>query len=143
MATTLRDLLTQQKMSVEAQVERLSKESEERREAWMESVKLLDDAKSEWKRIDLVLDALERASLKSAKPTIMQAILEVLKQHPNGMTALEILADINSRYFDGKILRTSLSPQLSRLKERDHKIELRGNRWFLAPEKPSLLNRRV
>lgn len=68
----------------------------------------------------------------------LEAVLEVLKLNPEGMTALEILAEINRRYFDGKIVRTSLSPQLSRLKDRDHKIVLRGNRWYSLAEQPTL-----
>jgi hypothetical protein len=89
-----------------------------------------------------LLETLDKDASRSAKPTIMQAVLEVLRQHPNGMTALEILEEINNRHFDGTIVRTSLSPQLSRLKDRDHKIILRGTRWFLAPEEPSLFTQK-
>jgi hypothetical protein len=65
----------------------------------------------------------------------------VLKDHENdGMTAMEILAEINTRYFGGRIVRPSLSPQLSRLKDRDRKIELRGNRWFPLPSEPTLFS---
>jgi hypothetical protein len=73
----------------------------------------------------------------------MQAVLAVLEHKPNGMTALEILDEINAKYFNGTIVRTSLSPQLSRLKNRYEKIELRGNRWYRLPEEPMLFNRRV
>jgi hypothetical protein len=66
----------------------------------------------------------------------------VLKDHPDGMTALEILHEINTRYFAGRIERTSLSPQLSRLKDRDGKIVLKGNRWLLLPEAPQLFDDR-
>lgn len=75
-------------------------------------------------------------------PTIMQAVLEVLQDRPDGLTALEILDEINSRYFGGSIVRTSLSPQLSRLKDRDKKIELVGNKWFLLPQEPTQFGRR-
>jgi len=47
--------------------------------------------------------------------TIKQMVLEILPKHPNGLTALEILDHIE-RDFGQSIMRTSLSPQLSRLK---------------------------
>ncbi|KGJ65713.1 hypothetical protein BJA5080_08307 [Bradyrhizobium diazoefficiens SEMIA 5080] len=72
----------------------------------------------------------------------MEAVLEVLNHKPNGMTALEILDEINAKYFGGTIVRTSLSPQLSRLKNRDGKLELRGDRWYRLPEEPELFSDR-
>lgn len=68
----------------------------------------------------------------------MEAILAVLDHKPNGMTAQEILEELNEKYFGGRLMRTSLSPQLSRLKDRDGKIELRGDRWMKLPAQPSL-----
>jgi hypothetical protein len=140
--STLRDILLQQKDQTNAKIERLATEAEGRRQSWMESASALEAAKNELHRIDLLLEAFDQAVAKSEQPTIMQAVLDVLKHRPEGMTALEILAEINSRYFDGKYVRTSLSPQLSRLKDRDRKITLRGNRWFLLPEQPSLFTRK-
>jgi hypothetical protein len=76
-------------------------------------------------------------------PTIKQAVLQVLKHEPAGLTALEILAAINSQFFEHKILRTSLSPQLSRLKDNDRKVTLRGNRWFsVGNEEPNLFTQK-
>jgi hypothetical protein len=97
---------------------------------------------AELDQIQSALRAIEQTEVKG-NLTIMQAVLEVLKDHPNGMTAMEILAAINTRYFAGSIARTSLSPQLSRLKDRDVKIELKGNKWFLLPEEPLLFDRRI
>jgi len=134
--------LLRQREQTEAKLGALEKEAEARRQSWIESAKLLDEARAQLTRVNLLLETHDKAASKSAKPTIMQAVLEVLRQQPNGMTALEILAEINSRYFDGTIVRTSLSPQLSRLKDRDHKIILRGTRWFLAPEEPSLFTQK-
>jgi len=136
--TDLRQLLLRQKEQAAAKIEKLASEAETRRSSWIESVRELEAAKDELKKIDLVLKTLDDAAARSAKPTIMQAVLEVLKHKPEGMTALEILDEINSRYFHGTIIRTSLSPQLSRLKDRDHKIKLRGNRWYSIDEEPSL-----
>jgi hypothetical protein len=92
---------------------------------------------SEVEKINLALKAVEAAD-KRPHITIMEAVLEVLQDRPEGLTALEILAEINTRYFADRIARSSLSPQLSRLKDRDRKIELRGNKWFLLPQQPSL-----
>jgi hypothetical protein len=101
-------------------------------------LKQLETQKEKAKKIEVLITTLAAANAKSAKPTIMHAVLIVLREARNGMTALEILDEINSRYFEGKILRTSLSPQLSRLKDRDRKIILRGNRWYLTDEEPPL-----
>jgi predicted nuclease with TOPRIM domain len=94
---------------------------------------------AEIKDIDFAVKALDEAQQKkSGNLTIMQAALEVLKDKLEGMTALEILAEINLRFFGGTVRRHSLSPQLSRLKDRDRKIELRGDRWFILPDEPGL-----
>jgi chromosome segregation ATPase len=98
---------------------------------------------NELEAIDEAIKKLEQAGSSTEHVTIMQAVLAVLEHKPNGMTALEILDEINAKYFNGTIVRTSLSPQLSRLKNRYEKIELRGNRWYRLPEEPMLFNRRV
>jgi hypothetical protein len=100
---------------------------------------------SQWngmlEQINSALKAVDEAEARTSKPSIMESVMEVLKDHEvDGMTALEILAEINARYFGGKLLRSSLSPQLSRLKDRHKKIELRGNRWFPLPSEPTLFS---
>src|ERR1700680_3516818 len=96
----LRDMLLRQREETIAKLDGLAKEAAARRQTWIEAVKLLDGATAELKRIDLVLETLDKDASRSAKPTIMQAVLEVLReQHPNGMTALEILDEINNRHF--------------------------------------------
>jgi hypothetical protein len=135
----LRELVLRQKEQIEARIKALTTTTDERRKLWVDALNELKAAQEELERTNLVLKSLDEAIAKSAQPTIMQAVLEVLKHRPEGMTALEILAEINDRYFDGSIVRTSLSPQLSRLKDRDHKVTLRGNRWFLRDEQPTLL----
>ncbi|WP_187147997.1 hypothetical protein [Nitrobacter winogradskyi] len=97
----------------------------------------LAELASDIEKINLALKAVEDAD-KRPQITIMEAVVEVLKDRPEGLTALEILAEINTRYFGDRIIRSSLSPQLSRLKDRDHKIGLRGKKWFLLPQQPSL-----
>ena len=80
--------------------------------------------------------------------TIKQAVLKVLEDEKRALNAQQILALINERYFDGKVVRSSLSPQLSRLNHDDHKIKYDGTLWSLrspneeGPEKsePSFLD---
>jgi hypothetical protein len=138
----LSDLLKHQKEQLQAKAQEFAAITEERRRAYVEALKQSEATAEELKRVEIVLKKLEEVTAKSTPPKIMQAVLEVLKLKPEGMTALEILAEINSRYFDGKIMRTSLSPQLSRLKDRDKKITLRGNRWYLLAEQPTLFTRK-
>lgn len=63
--------------------------------------------------------------------TIKQMVIATLREHlPNGATANEML-DAFLRNWGRKEMRTSLSPQLTRLK-RDGKIDLHGKVWTLA-----------
>jgi len=135
--TSFKELLLSQRAQVEDRIKHLTDVSEDRRKAWVESAHQLEAAKDDLIRIVQFLKQIDADAAKASKPTIKQAVLEALKHKPEGMTALEILSEINTRYFGGEILRTSLSPQLSRLKDNDRKIILRGNRWHLADEEPS------
>jgi hypothetical protein len=62
--------------------------------------------------------------------TIKEAVLHVLNGNQEGLTALDILDLINMR-LGVKYPRTSLSPQLSRLKA-DGRIERVGNVWRIT-----------
>jgi hypothetical protein len=62
--------------------------------------------------------------------TIKEAIIEVLTAKPNGLAALDILKELNLK-MDRRYSRTSLSPQLSRLK-RDGKVRQSGIVWSLV-----------
>ena len=62
--------------------------------------------------------------------TIMAEVIEILRDHPNGMIALDILAELNKHRIP-LLLRTSLSPQLSRLKKSGF-IDLQGSSWTLV-----------
>jgi hypothetical protein len=90
--------------------------------------------------IDKALRSMVKAQTKSQP--IMQAILEVLKDKPQGLTARQLLTELNERYYGGRLARHSLSPQLSRLKDRDKKIEYRDGQWVRLPDQPSLFKRR-
>ena len=61
--------------------------------------------------------------------SIKELVMEVLEQAPRGLKALDILEAINTAYPHVDLVRTSLSPQLSRLK-RERKIVKRGLYWI-------------
>lgn len=65
-----------------------------------------------------------------AEKTIKEAVIEILKEAGRGMTALEILPEVN-RHLNVDYPRTSLSPQLSRLKA-DGLLERDGIVWSLV-----------
>jgi hypothetical protein len=67
---------------------------------------------------------------RQPRGAIKRAVLELLEQNPDGMDALTILVTINYR-LGSHFERTSLSPQLSRLKE-DGFVSLNRKIWKLA-----------
>jgi septal ring factor EnvC (AmiA/AmiB activator) len=81
--------------------------------------------------IDKALQAISKERLET-KVSIKEAILQLLADSPSGLDSPQLLAALNDRFFDGKLARTSMSPQLTRLKNDDHKIKYRGDKWFLA-----------
>src|SRR5438132_7723244 len=72
-----------------------------------------------------------RQSKPRTTPTIKDAVLQVLRDRPEGLVALDILREINDRFELG-IKRPSLSPQLTRLK-RAGKITNDGMVWQFVP----------
>jgi predicted nucleic acid-binding Zn-ribbon protein len=81
--------------------------------------------------IELPLNVIRR---EAPQITIKQAVLKILEHYPKGLHALDILDKVNQR-FDLGIVRTSLSPQLTRLKRDDEKIVNDGPIWRLAHQK--------
>jgi hypothetical protein len=134
----VRDMLLARKKEISAKVAPLFIETARLRKSLIETEGIITELAGELRQIDTALKALDTAAAKKKPITIMEAVLEILRDKPNGMTAQEILAELNEKYFDGKIARHSLSPQLSRLKDRRKKLELRGNVWFRLPDEPSL-----
>ena len=68
------------------------------------------------------------AYMSHGQNSIKEMILEVLSEAPRGMKAIDILESINSVYTGINLARTSLSPQLSRLKN-EREIVKRGLFW--------------
>lgn len=140
--SSARDLLLNRRSEVSSKITPLVSDIARLREALAAKQRELAEWNAELDQIQSALKAIEETEIRS-QLTIKQAVLEVLKDHREGLTALEILSAINTRYFNGNIVRSSLSPQLSRLKDSDGKIELRGHKWFLRPQEPTLFNRRI
>jgi hypothetical protein len=70
--------------------------------------------------------------------TMKQLVRKALSEHfINGATANELLDHFHDVYGRSDIVRTSLSPQLSRLKV-DGDVILRGKRWYLAGQNETL-----
>jgi predicted nuclease with TOPRIM domain len=139
--STTRDMLLSRKSEIAAQLPAMAEEWQALRNSLIKMQDRLNALQNEMETINEALKKLEPEETQG-QITIMQAVMEVLNHKTNGMTAIEILDEINATYFNGTIVRTSLSPQLSRLKNRDKKIELRGNRWYALPKEPTLFNRR-
>lgn len=129
----LRDFLSQRSSELDAFEaplrEQLSKIALERDEI-AKALRALDDDKN----------AAPQARARGRKSGISQAtikgaILHVLGEDMFGsMKALEILQGVNV-FLRTNYPRTSLSPQLSRLKS-EGRIVLNGNQWCLAPRPP-------
>ena len=68
------------------------------------------------------------------KPTIQEGVIQLLEEtYPMGLTTLGILDRLNRRWWRGELRRTSLSPQISRLKK-DRKVVSEQGAWKLLKE---------
>lgn len=130
--TDLRLFMSQRKKEIREEYEPLG---ERRRALRIE----LDEVTQRMLRLKTELDEIEKAeqAIAGHEPeppmelTIKQAVVKVLEDEKRPLSAIQILAAINERYFDGKIARSSLSPQLSRLAHNDKKLKYDGRLWSL------------
>lgn len=130
----LREIIENRRNELRQQREPLEATAAEQRKALNATEAKLKALAREEAEIDKALHAIgqERVRRESAI-TIKEAIVEVLREAEGGMTSTEILVAINQRFFTEEgVVRTSMSPQLSRLKNEDHKIKRKGDRYFLA-----------
>ena len=112
---------------VREQLDDIAREREElRRAALAAGIETVSDAGSS--------RTISRSPRRLPEKTIKDAVIEALDETGRGMTALGLLARINNKY-GVDYPRTSLSPQLTRLKN-DGKIERRGNVWYLLGQAP-------
>lgn len=114
MSTTLRDFIANRKGEIRDQLKALKAELKELQVA------------------EAALDGQEApAAAQASGPTIKDMARAVLADQPEGLTSQEILVEIKAR-FEREIDRTSLSPQLSRLKDAGE-VGLLGEKWFAKP----------
>jgi hypothetical protein len=78
------------------------------------------------------IQALGKRERKKTEITIKDAILKALAGAPHGLTSGELVVVLNDQFFDGRLERTSMSPQLTRLKNNDRKIRSKGDKYVLA-----------
>jgi hypothetical protein len=85
---------------------------------------------------ETVLNLKPKEITKRLGKTTQDMVLEILQENPNGLVALEILYEVNRRWSLG-LLRSSLSPQISRLKKKG-KVKYSQGIWrFATPISPS------
>lgn len=109
-------------------------------ERYSSKIKLLSD---ELKELETALSVLSKYGfvenmdnpIDSSTPpkTIADMALKLLEENPKGLTANEILDNIQRKWMP-TLARTSLSPPLSRLKHLG-KVKLDGQHWILETKK--------
>ena len=131
--TGLRDFLEKRREEIRKKMEPLEAANESLRTQLGANESKLQALATELNDVEKALRAIgKKTTSETSVVTIKDAILQILGGAPGGLTSREILMALNERFFDGTILRTSMSPQLTRLKNNDRKIRQRGDRYFLA-----------
>lgn len=102
-------------MSLMEFIEQREAEIKELRKALYEELKQLKAAKAAISGISVRVESSDESSSAQAEPTIKEMTLEVISDAERALTAEEILQAIKSKFLK-EIQRTSLSPQLTRLK---------------------------
>ncbi len=127
-------VLEDRKRLLEAQIRDLDIELEQARHEF-EAI----DTAAKTLRTNLSLDFQENESnqqnfnriYQHGEVSIKQAARLTLNTFHGGLESHDLFNAINRRYFEGRLERTSFSPQLSRLK-RDGEVKLGENGWVLT-----------
>lgn len=125
----LTDFIRQRTSELETQLSSLKSQKAEISHKIAVLEKEMQHLRNAAKAINMV-NGLQISRRSPPKVTIKQAVKSVLEDFPDGLSALEILAEVNER-FQLEVVRTSLSPQLTRLK-RDGVIKRDHHRWRLS-----------
>lgn len=115
MKTTLRDFIAGREAEIKEQMKALRTELAE--------LKLAKSA------LDQTGSGQPQPVAQPTGPTIKDMVREILKSDVLGLTSTQILREISER-FGRDLERTSLSPQLSRMKQ-DGEVELIGETWSM------------
>jgi hypothetical protein len=140
---SLREYLKRRRGEIHAESEQLTRQCDKLQRQLHAVLVRLDELGRESADLDQAMKAVglepdaqaalapEPAVESSRTSTIKDAVLHVLAEAPGGMTSQAILDQINTRFFSGRIERTSFSPQLSRLRG-ELKVVRRGELWELT-----------
>ena len=132
--TSTRDFLAKREAEIKKRLEPLREQHAQTESEISLLERELKDVRSAAEALGMVNRLSETAlgvtRREPRKPTIKEAVLEMLKDYPQGLLALDILAKINERYSLG-VARSSLSPQLTRLL-RDGKLVTHDSVWRLT-----------
>jgi chromosome segregation ATPase len=129
----LRDYLERRRDEIREQMAPLEAANENLRAQLSANNRQLMDLASELSEVEKAIRAITGRKVPlDTSITIKDAVLRVLRDTPEGLAAHEILIALNERFFDGRLLRTSMSPQLARLRRDDRKIIRRNGKYFLA-----------
>lgn len=133
--SNLREFLQTRERELTAQILPIRKEIAQMQETLASLEEELAEIQKSAEAIGMVNGVRTQRAAKAPtkEGTIKDYAVQVLADAPNGLVALDILARINER-FGTDYPRTSLSPQLSRLKN-EGRIARRGVVWFLVGEK--------
>lgn len=93
-------------------------------------------------QFDFVVPELSRFNriYKYGDVSIKQAARLALDAYDAGLNSHELHGAISRRYFEGRLERTSFSPQLSRLKA-DGEVEDREQRWVLTDKGRGIMSK--
>lgn len=138
MQNPLRKYLLARKAEIQALVEPLRQEIQQKKSELQSYESELSDVEKSLAAIGMVngvqtdVDFASRSFARHGKireGTIKDFIVQVLSSEPKGLVALDILSAINKR-FNKNYDRTSLSPQLSRLRH-EGLLDRRGIVWHM------------
>jgi len=116
-------------MSLMEFIEQREAEIKELRKALYEELKQLKAAKAAISGISVRAESGDESSSAQAEPTIKEMTLEVISDAERALTAEEILQAIKSKFLK-EIQRTSLSPQLTRLKREGRIVyDIETSQW--------------
>ena len=130
--STVRDMLERRRAEIRKEMQPLEASSLELRTKLSSIDAKLKTLSIEAGDIEKALQVVGKREPAKTEITIKDAILDVLATSPNGLTSSELLDKMNEKFFGGALVRTSMSPQITRLKNKDQKIRQRGERYFLA-----------
>jgi hypothetical protein len=129
--TGLRDYIERRRDEIRRQLVPLEATAAELRSKLSAADAKLHALTTEAVEIEKALQAIGARENRKTTITIKEAILAVLADAPHGLTSSELLEAMNDKFFEGTLVRTSMSPQLSRLKT-DGKIKQRGEKYLSA-----------